>query len=109
MKRKRIVEAEEFRLVDSDHNLRLRISTWPTDGQPLIQLFDPNSLPRVSIGVEGGNAHVTLLHSDGNASVGIFMREDGRIGISVTRKSGEKVFFAGVDVNGEAVVQPSTK
>ena len=108
MKRKRIVEAEEFRLVDSDHNLRLRISTWPTDGQPLIQLFDTNSLPRISISVAGENAYVTLLHSDGNASVGLFMREDGQIGINICRENGEKVFFAGVDINGETVVQAAT-
>lgn len=102
MARKRtVVEAEEFHVIDADKNVRAVLAASPVDGQPELRMLDGKSIPRISIGIESDAIHIALLYESGQSGVCMDMRDNGSLGIAVSRRDGTHAVTISVDGDGE--------
>jgi len=105
----KVIEVEGIRIVDSKKQVRMMLSTWSDTGDPFIQLFDGNGLPRVKVGVENStNVHISLMYPNGRSAVTLKMAEDDRVAIGMFRENGTEVFVAEVDMNNEVQMRKGT-
>lgn len=101
-----LVEAEEFRLLDKEGNMRASLSTWEANGLPMLQLYDEELRPRLVVSIDGPSSPmVALLHSTGKVAANMRVFEDGRVALTVRREDGSPVFEAFVDINMEGCVK----
>lgn len=102
----KVVVAQQFQLVDKKGRLRALLDTWGDDGLPILQLHDQKQMPRVIISIDGRDTpHVSLTHPSGEVAANMRVFDDGRIVIGVYDKGQKPVFDAGIDINGDHMIE----
>jgi hypothetical protein len=101
----RVIEAEEFRLVDSNGKLRARVSTTRADGpgcDPLIQLYDKQGVPRLTLELRNDLPRVTFYVPSGQPAIAIGVHDDGGTVLSLSRANGTLGVHVRVPDDGDA-------
>ncbi|MCE9544146.1 MAG: hypothetical protein K8T25_01270 [Planctomycetia bacterium] len=108
-----VIEAEEYRLVDSNGKLRALITSSKTwDGEPSITLFDRqgcgrltlelhNDAPRISCSTPSGQPLVAIgIHEEGGAVLGL-NQDNGMPGLYVRVPSESDITIQVYDKDGQ--------
>jgi len=104
--KRKVVEAEEFRLVDSEGKLRALIASSQTwDGEPHITLYDRNGLNRLTLELHDDAPRVTFFAPSGQPIAGIGVSDDGDAILSLSRANGSLGVFVRVPANADAIAQ----
>lgn len=101
-----MIEAEEFRIVDSNGKLRALITASRTWGaEPFITLFDRKGLNRLTLELHEDAPRVTLFAPSGQPVVGIGVHEDGGTALGLNRDNGTLGFYVRVPADADASVR----
>jgi len=85
---KQSVSAQEFVLNDAEGNKIASLAAC-RDGRPLLQMFDRQGIPRMSIGLNANDhPQIAIRDPEGNVGVGLGQRSDGALGINVADATG---------------------
>jgi hypothetical protein len=88
---KKIVEAEEFRLVDKEGRLRARI--FLDEGEPKVALFAGDGKKRAAMGLlSTGEASIALYDNNGKYHFLVNVSADGTPDLSIKDRDGREVF-----------------
>ena len=101
---RRVVEAEEFRVVDSKGRLRVCISADNRDGAPTITMHDGNGSPRISLQLDDDLPRINCHAPSGQAVVCIGVHDDGEPTLCLTRNDGRLGFWVRLAVNEDTMV-----
>lgn len=105
-----VISASEFHLVDKDGRLRLRMSTWPTDGNPILEFYDSDGHGRLSLSLgEGSRPAVSLMRSDGSTAIGLGVLQSGDGGLSIYQSDGTCILAIGVELASTVVMDTHNK
>lgn len=89
----KVVEAEEFRLVDSEGKVRARI--FLEEGEPKVALFSKENKKRVALGLLAtGEAGFALYDDKGTYHFLINVSGDGSPDLSIRDKHGKEVYLS---------------
>jgi len=73
----KVIEAQEFRLVDSDGEKRGALQFSDVLGEPELSLYDAAGQGRASLELMGGDARLSMRDAAGNDRVGLYTDQDG--------------------------------
>jgi hypothetical protein len=103
---KRIIEAEEIRLLDQKGRLRLSLATYGTDGLPQIDLYDEQHHQRLSLSLRAdGSPIIAFLHEDGPTLLGLGAEADGQTGLEIRQPDGTLAVQIGIDINHDNLIE----
>lgn len=86
----KVIEAEEFRLVDKEGRVRTRI--FLDEGEPKVALFTKEGKKRAAIGLlPTGEASIALYDDKGKYHFLVNVSEDGTPDLSIKDKEGREV------------------
>ena len=103
MARKRgpkVIEAEEFRLVDAEGQLWAMLHA--RDGDPTLELRDEQRRTGLTLKIENGRPLINLEYGGELGVVGLGVSEEGDIGIQVSATDGKMRFMLQVSRDGDA-------
>jgi hypothetical protein len=107
---RKVVEAEEFRLVDSIGRLRaLMVSSPSWDGEPSITLFDQQGHGRLTLELHDGAPRITLFAPSGQPVVGLGTHEEGGTAFAMNREDGTLGLYVRVAPATDAIIQAFDK
>jgi hypothetical protein len=99
----RVVEAEEFRLVDANGQLKALIGT--RQGEPSVTLYDRQGCGRITLQLVNDLPRISCESSSGQPAAGIGVHEDGSAVLTLTQPDGRLGFSVRVQANENAIVQ----